>query len=81
MRLTHRDSESVATEVKLGVAELEECRVEDLGTLEEAFDVERLEQLVTKNPEAHADSPRMMTFTYCGYSIQVQSNGTIRIEN
>lgn len=80
MRRTHRDVESVATEVKRGVAELEECRVEQLGTLHKAVDVERLEQLVTENPNACAETLSSMTFTYCGYSIKIESDGTVCIE-
>jgi|GEM_PF-645496 hypothetical protein len=80
MRRTYSDDESLATEVKRRVAEMEECRVEHLETLDNAVDVERLEQLVTKNSSVHAETPLSMTFTYCGYLIEVESNGTICIE-
>lgn len=80
MKTTRHPSESAASAVKEAVAELEECRVSDLGTLESAVDVEQLEMLVATDSNISRTSSPIL-FSYCGYTIQVDTDGEIQIEN
>lgn len=66
-----QQGESPSAAVKRLVAKREECKVEQLGNLTEAIDVEELNECENQPIE----------FRYCGYQVTVTEDKTITIES
>jgi len=76
MKQTVGPSTPVHVAVKEVVATLEDCHPAQLGSLDLAVDVERLDAVPDTSP---GEVP--MLFRYCGYTVTVDETGTLHIEN
>jgi hypothetical protein len=72
--------ESVETAVKRVIAEVEECRPTQLGTLQDVIDIEELEELVDSPPQESEEHTQSFSFRYCGHPVTVHSDRTIVIK-
>jgi len=73
-------TESVETAVKRVIAEVEECRPTQLGTLQDVIDIEELEELVDSPPQESEEHTQSFSFRYCGHPVTVHSDRTIVIK-
>lgn len=73
-------TESVETAVKRVIAEVEECRPTQLGTLQDVIDIEELEELVDSPPQESEEHTQSFLFRYCGHPVTVHSDRTIVIK-
>lgn len=73
-------SKSPEAAVKEAVAELEECRPSELGTLSEVVSIAELNSLGSSSLSSREDEIESITFDYCGYSIEFDSNRTLSIQ-
>lgn len=69
-------SRSPAAAVRRAVADLEQCRPDQLGRLESVVDVDELNGIVE---EAGHDDTRTIVFPYCGYLVAVRSDRTLTV--
>lgn len=69
-----------ATAVRRAIADLEQCRPEQLGNLESVVDIDELNEFVDSPTGSGPDETESIVFTYCGYLVAVRNDGTLLIE-
>ncbi|GCF16003.1 hypothetical protein Harman_39380 [Haloarcula mannanilytica] len=73
-----RESETVKTAVKRVIAELEDCPMSKLGTINHCVDIDTLNAIGNLDINS-ADEPHSISFYYCGYEVVVYNDHTIEI--
>jgi Halobacterial output domain 1 len=74
-------SQRPSTVVQQVIAQLEECDPAQLGTLSTAVAIDELDSIVDESYERGKNGRgKSIAFQYCGYSIEISSNGRIRID-
>lgn len=72
-------SKSPEIVTKQTVAELEGCQPSELGTLSEVVDIDELNSLGPPSPMETENETASIGFSYCGYTIEFNSNRTLSI--
>lgn len=73
-------SDSPATAVRRAIADLEQCRREQLGELASVVDVDELNAILDSHAGNGTGDVETITFQYCGYLVAVRSDGTLAIQ-
>lgn len=72
--------DSPATAVRRAIADLEQCRRDQLGELASVVDVDELNAILDPPPGSGPGDVETITFEYCGYLVAVRSDGTLAIQ-
>lgn len=81
MKQVVKPSELASTAVKRVIADLEECKPSQLGTLSQQVNIDELNAIIDSSPHDGEEKPQSITFRYCGYAIEVYSDRTVHISN
>lgn len=76
-----KSNESASRAVKRLIAQSEDCRPSQLGTLKAVVDVNELAEKIESSPSDQETCTRPLIFQYCGYSVEVRSDRTISIDS
>lgn len=71
--------QSVSTILKEAIAELENCRPAQLGTLETVVDIDKLDAIVDSGPLERREDDPPLEFRYCSYLVTVSTDRTLSI--